>query len=82
MKRTATMTIQTQHSAIYRINKITRYLLAIVGIILSSIAVTTTNPALVTIDNTLNLLEFNAPLKQKNSVQTFSEAYLTKPWLR
>lgn len=39
------MTIQAQHSAIYRINKITRYSLAIVGIVLSSIVVTT-NPAL------------------------------------
>ncbi|CAG19072.1 hypothetical protein [Photobacterium profundum] len=40
------MTIQAQHSALYRINKITRYSLAIVGIVLSSVVVTTTNPAL------------------------------------
>lgn len=40
------MTIQAQHSAIYRINKITRYSLAIVGIVLSSIVITATNPAL------------------------------------
>lgn len=40
------MTIQAQHSALYYISKTTRYSPAIVGIVLSSIVITTINPAL------------------------------------
>ncbi|PSU46772.1 hypothetical protein C9J12_17540 [Photobacterium frigidiphilum] len=42
------MIIQAQHSALYYISKTTRYSLAIVGIVLSSIVITTINPVLAT----------------------------------
>ncbi len=42
------MTVQAQHSALYYISKTTRYSLAIVGIVLSSIVITIINPVLAT----------------------------------